>query len=576
MLLLFRPRDAKYLGEGTLPFGTFEDSNEWQPITKCLEMGAEQFPDKAMFKVANHDGEVDESYTYKETNEWANRVANGLMNEYGVKKGDKVGMYMLNCSEYVASIIAIHKLGGVQVPINKDEKGERLSYVINYSEMETLIVDPGSLTLLEEIAGDIENLKVIFMTGDAGDVPSEIGGIKTLPFATAFDGASSENTGVEVTTHDMERCMFTSGTTGMPKGVARDQGGILMTVRAYLQQQGVRSEDTLMSILSLGHANAQVMCLFSAMGAGATAVFFTRFSASSFWKWAAGCGATCVNMLGAVAEYLWAAEPGEWDKKHKIRIMLGSPAPRTLVEFQERFGVRVIDGYGSTEMGMVLWKDPEDHRPGSSGFPMDGYYTELRNPEDITEVMRPFWDPYEDPTPPDEAKGLLYIKPLVAHTTLNEYFKDERRTREAFDDDGFFNSDDLFARGIDGRYYFAGRFSRIRVSGENVDPIAVQDVAIQYEALQEAIAVGIRLPNVSDDEIKLCVTLKGGATFDPVEFSHWMAEKVMVAMVPRFIEVFEEGFPVTATQKIKVAEIKEINDKTWDRNKAGIKFSARK
>lgn len=576
MRLLFRPRDAKYLGEGTLPFGNFEDSNEWQPITKCLEMGAEQFPDKAMFKVANNDGEVSESYTYKETNEWANRVANGLINDFGVKKGDKVGMYMLNCSEYVASIIAIHKLGGVQVPINKDEKGERLAYVINYSEMETLIVDPGSLPLLEEIADDIENLKVIFMTGDAGDVPAEIGGIKTLPFATAFDNASSDNTGVEVTTHDMERCMFTSGTTGMPKGVARDQGGILMTVRAYLQQQGVRSEDTLMSILSLGHANAQVMCLFSAMAAGATAVFFTRFSASSFWKWAADCGATCVNMLGAVAEYLWAAEPSEWDKKHNIRIMLGSPAPRNLVEFQERFGVRVIDGYGSTEMGMVLWKDPEDHRPGSSGFPMDGYYTELRNPEDITEVMRPFWDPYEDPTPPDEAKGLLYIKPLVPHTTLNEYFKDERRTREAFDDDGFFNSDDLFARGIDGRYYFAGRFSRIRVSGENVDPIAVQDVAIQYEALQEAIAVGLRLPNVSDDEIKLCVTLKSGQEFDPVEFSHWMAERVMVAMVPRFIEVYEDGFPVTATQKIKVAEIKEITDKTWDRNKAGIKFSARK
>ena len=85
MRLLFRPRDEKYLGEGTLPFGTFDDTTEWQPITKCLEMGAEQFPDKAMFKVANNDGEVAESYTYKETNEWANRVANGLKDDFGVK-----------------------------------------------------------------------------------------------------------------------------------------------------------------------------------------------------------------------------------------------------------------------------------------------------------------------------------------------------------------------------------------------------------------------------------------------------------------------------------------------------------
>lgn len=573
MRLLFKPRDTAYLGDGTLPFGKFEDTSKWEPVTKCLENGAEQFPDKAMFKVGDSDGNLVESYTYRETNEWSNRVANGLIKDHGVKKGEKVGMYMLNCSQYVVSIIAIHKAGAVQVPINKDEKGERLAYVINYSEMKALIIDEGSVPFIQDIAKDLKQLEVIFVTTD--NPPEKIGDIKTLPFSS-FQGNDSSNTGVKVSVADMERCMFTSGTTGMPKGVARDHGGVIMTVRSYLQQQGVRSEDTLMSILSLGHANAQVMCLFSAMGAGATAVFFPRFSASNFWKWAANCGATCVNMLGAVAEYLWAAPESEWDQKHKVRIMLGSPAPRNLVEFQERFGVRVIDGYGSTEMGMVLWKDPEDHRPGSSGFPMEGYYVELRNPDNIDEVVRPFWDPTDDITPPDEAKGLLFIKPLVPHTTLNEYFKDEKRTKEAFDEEGFFNSDDIFAKGIDDRFYFVGRFSRIRVSGENVDPVAVADESMLYPAIQEAIAVGIRLPNVSDDEIKLCVTVKKGEKFDPVEYCKWMADRVMVAMVPRFIEVYEDGFPMTATQKVKVAEIKELTDNTWDRNESGIKFSARK
>ena len=79
----------------------------------------------------------------------------------------------------------------------------------------------------------------------------------------------------------------------------------------------------------------------------------------------------------------------------------------------------------------------------------------------------------------------------------------------------------------------------------------------------------------SDDEIKLNVTLKKGEKFDPIEFSKWMAEIAPVFMVPRFIEVYEGGFPVTATQKIRVAEIKEITDKTWDRNKTGLKFRAR-
>lgn len=575
MRLLFKPRESNYVGDGTLPFGTFDDTNQWLPITRYLEMGAEQFPDKTLFRIAASDGNINESYTFKEANDWANRVSNGLIKDHGIKKGDKVGMYMINCSEYVTTIIAIHKAGAIQVPINKDEKGERLAYIINYSDMVTLVVDQGSVPFIEEAAKDLSNLKTIFVTGDESSVPSSIGGIKTLPYSN-FNNYSSDNSGINVTTGDLERCMFTSGTTGMPKGVVREHGGVVMTVRSYIQQQGIRSGDVLMSILSLGHANAQVMCLFSAIGSGGTAVFYPRFSASSFWKWASECGATCANMLGAVAEYLWAAPPSEWDKEHNIRIMLGSPAPRNLGEFQERFGVRVIDGYGSTEMGMVLWKDAEDHRPGSSGYPMEGYYTELRNPLDQDTAIRPFWDPYENPTPPDEVKGLLYIRPLIAHTTLNEYFKDEKRTNEAFDNEGFFNSDDLFARGMDGRYYFAGRYSRIRVSGENVDPVAVSDEALKYDSIQEAVAVGIRLPNVSDDEIKLNLTIKSGATFDPVEFCKWMADRVIIAMVPRFIEVYEEGFPMTATQKIKVAELKEISDRTWDRNEAGLKFSGRK
>lgn len=573
MILLFKPRDSRYIGNGNLPFGSFDNTKEWQPITKYLEKGAEAFPEKTMFRVADREGNLRDSFTYEETNAWANRVANGLIKKYKIKKGDRVGIYMLNSAEYVISIIAVHKAGAVQVPINKDEKGERLAYIINYSEMKALVIDRDSIPIVGQIAGDLKYLKHIFVTGE-GELPANIGGIKTLPYA-GFGEFSGENPGLDVRSSDVERCMFTSGTTGMPKGVSRNHGGVILTVRGYLQQQGVRSGDVLMSVLTLGHANAQVMCLFTAIGAGATAVFYPRFSASSFWKWAAECGATCVNMLGAVAEYLWAAEPSEWDKKHGVRIVLSGPAPRNLKEFQERFNTRTIDGYGSTEMGMVLWNDPEDTRPGSSGRPMEGYYVEIRDPQDTSRVMRPFWDSSESPKPPEQAKGLLFIKPLIPHTTLNEYFKDERRTREAFDDDGFFNSDDLFAQGIDGRFYFQGRFSRIRVSGENVDPIAVQDFAMQHPSIQEAVAVGIRLPDVSDDEIKLNVTIKKGQKFDPVEFSKWMAEIAPVFMVPRFIEVYEDGFPVTATQKIRVAEIKEITDKTWDRNKAGLKFKVR-
>ncbi len=572
MKLTSRARDKKYIGKGTLPNGPLNDTDKWLPMTKYLETGAQSYPEKTMFKMGDVNGNIVQSYTYAETNAWTNKVANGLVGEFGIKKGDKVGMYMLNCSEYVISILAAHKAGAVQVPVNKDEKGERLAYVINYSEMRVLIVDQQSLRYVKEISDKLKNLEVIFLVSQEGS--GDLNGIRTLPFSV-FDTQSSDNLGVNVSIADKERCMFTSGTTGMPKGVIRDHGGVIMTVRSFIQQQGLRSEDILMTVLSLGHANAQVMCLFVSIAVGSTAVFFPRFSASNFWKWAAGCGATGANMLGAVPEYIWSSPVSDWDKKHSIRMMLSGPAPKKLREFEERFNTKIVEGYGSTEMGMVLWKDPEDQELGSCGFPVQGYHLELRDPINTDMIIEKRWNVTASSAPAEDEKGLLFIKPLIPHTTLDEYFKDDLRTKNAFDNQGFFNSDDLFSMGTDGRYYFMGRYSRIRVSGENVDPVAVADVAEQYPVVKEAVAVGVRLADVSDDEIKLNLIIKEGESFDPVYFCQWMAEKVMVAMVPRFIEVYDE-FPLTASQKIAVSELKKISESTWDRSKSGLRLQSRK
>ena len=575
MQLFFRPIEKKYEGEGILPHGNFNNTEEWKPLIHYLEKGAIDFPNHIMFKMGDSDGVIQESYTYQNTNSNSNKIANYLINNCKSNKEDKVGIFMLNCAEFVFSILAIHKTGAIQVPINKDEKGDRLAYVVNYSEMKVLMIDETAIELLSPIADKFEKLEKIFICGNKDNIPDKIGQIPCEKFEKFYTSDDS-NPEIELSIKDKERCMFTSGTTGMPKGVVREHGGVLMTVRSYIQHQGIKNKDVLMSVLSLGHANAQAMCLFAAIGAGATAVFFPKFSASNFWKWAHDCEATATNFLGAVAEYLWSAKPSEYDSKHNVRIVLAGPAPRNIIDFEKRFNVKIIEGYGSTEMGMPLWKSPEDSRVGSCGYQVEGYYLEIRNPEKINEVIRPHWDPGESKAPPESAKGLLFIRPNVPNTTLNEYFKDERRTREAFDDDGFFNSDDVFAAGTDGRYYFMGRYSRLRVSGENVDPTAVADLALMYPSIQDAIAVGVRLPDISDDELKLNIILQEGMNFNPKDFCTWMADKAIIAMVPRFIEIYSDGFPVTASQKVKVAELKEITDKTWDRAKEGLKFSARK
>ena len=441
MKLLFRPRDKKFVGEGNLPFGTFDDTEQWLPVFRYLEMGAERFADKTLFSVADSGGKVKESHSYGQTNSRVNRIANALAGELGVKKGETVGIYMLNRAEFVLSILAIHKSGGVQVPVNKDEKGERLAYILNYSGQRILMTDNDSLPLLLEIADDIENLEYIFVAAPDGaeTLPEKLGAAKVLPFSF-FDKFPEQNPEADVSVSDAERCMFTSGTTGMPKGVSRNHSGVVLTVRAYLEHQGIRSGDTLMTVLSLAHANAQVMCLFAGIAAGAQCVIFPRFSASGFWKWAADCGATVTNMLGSVPEYLWASAPSGNDRKHRVRTVLAGPAPKNRAEFENRFGMRVVEGYGSTEMGMVLWQYPEDFRPGSCGFVTAGYHVEIRDPDDTNRIVEDMWDTAADASPPEGCTGLLFIRPLIPDTTLNEYFKDPERTRQVFDAEGFFNS----------------------------------------------------------------------------------------------------------------------------------------
>ena len=281
MQLFFRPTEKKYEGEGILPHGTFNNTEDWRPLIKYLETGAEEFPNKIMFKMGNGEGKIIEQFTYSETNQKSNQIANYLIEKCLIRSEDKIGIFMLNSSEFVFSILATHKSGAIQVPVNKDEKGDRLLYVINYSEMKVLIIDQSAISLIEPIANKFENLEKIFISGSEESIPETLGKIKCEKFES-FNEGSTDNPNIELTIANKERCMFTSGTTGMPKGVVREHGGVLMTVRSYIQHQGIRNDDTLMSVLSLGHANAQAMCLFGSHRCGLYCCFFSKIFSLKF------------------------------------------------------------------------------------------------------------------------------------------------------------------------------------------------------------------------------------------------------------------------------------------------------
>ena len=172
--------------------------------------------------------------------------------------------------------------------------------------------------------------------------------------------------------------MFTSGTTGRSKGVIKQNAadyfsarGLLEVIRHRRHRTEDLDKDTFFSCLPLFHSNAQVLSAYPALVAGGRIAFVERFSSSQFWRQVTDAEATIFNSIGAVSYFIYNIPPSELDRAHQVHTVFAAPAPKDIYhEFQERFGVKFIEGYGLTETGMATYMDPT--RPAVAGSMRQG------------------------------------------------------------------------------------------------------------------------------------------------------------------------------------------------------------
>ena len=213
---------------------------------------------------------------WRSFDELSSKLASYLI-KMGLGEDSKVGIYMQNCNEYMIAQFAAFKIGAVPINVNYRYKKDELIYLFDNSDAEAIIFQSNFHQQILLIQNDLPKVKAFVETSQNDfDKESTFDSLENI--MQTFSPLDHQDR-----SEDEIYMIYTGGTTGMPKGVVREHGGVLMTVRSYIQHQGIRSDDTLMSVLSLGHANAQAMCLFAAIGAGCTAVFFPKFSASNFW-----------------------------------------------------------------------------------------------------------------------------------------------------------------------------------------------------------------------------------------------------------------------------------------------------
>jgi crotonobetaine/carnitine-CoA ligase len=505
-------------------------------------------------------------YSFKEVNTLANKIANGLI-QLGIKKGDRVAVLLPNSADYILIWFGILKAGGIMAPVNTAYKMDFLRYIIDNSDSRILFAAEEYLERIAPIQDNIPQVeKLVVWNQNYKDVQEARTMSKPLVSYKEFlDSSTSEEPEVDTKFIDIARLMYTSGTTGRSKGVAKSHAADYYSARGYAEMLELNNKDILFTCLPLFHSNAQVLCVYPALITGARVAIYERFSGSQFWKWIRESGATVFNSLGAMSYFLWGQPRVPEEKEHKVRLALISPAPHDMLEeFLKRFNIKILEGYGLTETGVVTYM-PSDQpfRIGSCGKEAPGYEVKITDPETDEELPR-------------GRVGEIVVRPRIPNIMLYHYHKMPEKTVEDFRN-FWFHTGDAGRMDKNGYVYFVDRVKDyIRRRGENISSFEVERIVCQHPGVAEAAALGIRAGEgkFAEDEVMILVVKKSNyEDLRHEDIIQHCEERMPYFMVPRFIR-FVSSFPKTPTERVQKHILKEqgVTTDTWDREKARYKI----
>jgi len=472
----------------------------------------------------------DRVFSYAELDRETNRVSNGLA-AAGIGRGDRVASLLFNSPEFPLTWFGSAKRGSILVPLNTGLKGELLRYELADSAPAGLVIDRRLWDAYAPLRDSLRIPHEWVVASGPETTPAPAG---TTPFS---DLPSDREVGPVpvVRAEDPVSIMYTSGTTGPPKGAIIPHQKQITTPVEIGRRSRLTPSSILFTALPLFHCNAQEMTALTALLNDLSAAFDERFHAGTFWETAAQVRATHVSLLISMINVLFKQPVKPTDHGHSVRTALTAGTTRGIwTEFERRFGLRIVELYGMTECGCTtLMNPPEAIRVGSVGTPLG--FVEADVVDD------------EDHPVPVNTRGELVVRPKSPHTMFAGYLNKPEKTVEAWRN-LWFHTGDYVTRDEDGYYYFVDRKKDIiRRRGENLAPYDVESVLNRHPAVFEAVVVGVPSP-LGEEDVKAFVQLKPGAQVAPKELFEFCVTNLPFFMVPKYLEFLEE-IPKTANQK---------------------------
>lgn len=476
--------------------------------------------------------------TYRELSEGSNRIANCLMQQHGVGKGDKVAVLLPNCVDYFYVQFGIAKAGAVMVPVNTLAKADLLAHFLDNSDARIVIVDSPLLPLVESVRAVTPKVQTVLVRGEDS-------------FRRLFNGTPTRPA-VDTAWYDPVDIFYTSGTTGVSKGVVLSHQHHYVFGDTIARSARLGESDVMYICLPLYHGMGSYMSIMPMLLRGGTIALGAGFSASRWLDEIREFGATATWAVYSMAPILMKQpeRPGDADNPLKIYLFSGMAAD-VVERFEKRFGVKVLDHYGSTESAHLAYSLWDEKRPGAVG-PVNTEHYEVAVVDEHDNVL-----------PPGEV-GECVSRCKLPFTQMSEYYGMPEETLKVFRN-RWLHSGDLCRIDADSWLYFVGRGKdTIRRRGENISCFELESILQSFDAIEECASIPVP-SDLGEDEIKVVVAPRRGRRLEYGEVMEYCRSHMPKFMLPRYIEFVEE-VPKLPNHKVDKAGLKKagLTAATWD------------
>ena len=479
------------------------------------------------------DGSVETLMPYDALDRDSNRMARTFL-EKGVRKGDRVILYLDKCLAFVVAHLALQKIGAVSVPLNPGFKKSEMAYFIQDAEAALILAGPAQASLLEDIDPSLNRM-----------VCDPQAPYQALHF---FRNAPEDLPREDIGPEDVGLIIYTSGTTGRPKGAMLTQKNLVRDALNIISIWEISPSDMLCHALPLFHVHGLCFALHTALGAGAGMTMLDAFKADRVLDVLAGKDgeSACSIFMAVPAMYgkmMDAMSEKTYDFKH-MRLWTSGSAPLLVKDFKrikDRFGKEPVEREGMSETGMNFSNPLRGRKkPGSIGKPLPGLRVRMVNPETHRDVA------------PGQT-GEFWLKgPAVSPG----YWRKPKETEAAFEE-GWFKTGDLGRVDQDGYYYLTDRIKHIIISGgENISPKEIEGVLNRFDDVAESCVVG--LPDDQwGERVVAAVVGKPGFHMDVDQLRQACREHLHDWKCPKAFR-FVDALPKNAMGKVLKEEVKAL------------------